>query len=53
MNDGLHMFGVPPEKARKEAHDRQAILASLSQKLKGGGVSLVENKGYRRYVSAE
>jgi transposase len=42
-----------PEQARKDAHDRQAILASLSQKLKGGGVSLVGNKGYRRYVSAE
>lgn len=41
------------EQARKDAHDRQAILASLSQKLKGGGVSLVGNKGYRRYVSAE
>jgi len=40
------------EQARKDAHDRQAILASLSQKLKGGGVSLVGNKGYRRYVSA-
>jgi hypothetical protein len=42
-----------PEQARKDAHDRAAILESLAQKLKGGGASLVGNKGYRKYVSAE
>jgi hypothetical protein len=42
-----------PEQARMDAYDRQAILESLAQKLKGGGASLVGNKGYRKHVSAE
>lgn len=39
-----------PEQARKDEHDRQAILANLAQALKAGDKSLVGNRGYRRYL---
>ena len=38
------------EEARKDQHDREAILASLREALKRGDKSLVGNKGYRRYL---
>ena len=39
------------EQARKDAHDREAILASLDDRLSDGTVkSLVANRGYRRYL---
>jgi hypothetical protein len=38
------------EEARKDAHDRQAIVASLRQQLKQGDKSLVGNRGYRKYL---
>ena len=38
------------EEARKDAHDREAILASLRAALKQGDKALVGNKGYRRYL---
>lgn len=41
------------EQARKDAHDRDAILESLRDKLKQGDKSLVGNKGYRRYISCD
>jgi transposase len=40
------------DEARKDATDRQAIVASLREKLESGEKSLVGNKGYRRYLSA-
>jgi len=41
------------EQARKDAHDREAILAALGDQLKKGAKSLVGNKGYRKYLKAE
>jgi transposase len=38
------------DQAAKDASDREAILKSLTDKLKGGDKSLVGNKGYRRYL---
>ena len=38
------------EQARKDALDREAIVASLKKKLKAGDKSLVGNKGYRKYL---
>jgi len=38
------------EEARKDAHDRQAIIASLRKQLKRGDKSLVGNRGYRKYL---
>lgn len=41
------------EHARKDAADREAILASLEDRLHAGATSLVGNRGYRRFLSAE
>jgi hypothetical protein len=38
------------EERRKDAHDRQAIVAHLKEQLRNGDKSLVGNKGYRRYL---
>jgi len=38
------------EEAYKDAHDREAIVASLRQQLKQGDKSLVGNRGYRKYL---
>jgi len=38
------------EKARKDAHDREAIVAALREQLKQGDKSLVGNRGYRKYL---
>ena len=38
------------EEARKDAHDREAILASLCKQLKRGDKSLVGNRGFRKYL---
>ena len=40
------------DEARKDAADREAIVASLREKLRSGEKSLVGNKGYRRYLSS-
>ena len=39
------------DEARKDAADREAIVAALREQLKQGDKSLVGNKGYRRYLS--
>ena len=36
------------EQRRKDAADRETILAALREKLKQGAKSLVGNKGYRK-----
>ena len=38
------------ERAAKDRQDRQAILAKLEDRLRHSAVSLVGNKGYRRYL---
>lgn len=39
------------DQARKDAADRQAIVAALAEQLRRGAKSLVGNKGYRRYLA--
>ena len=39
------------DEARKDAADREAIVAALREQLRSGNKSLVGNKGYRRYLS--
>jgi transposase len=39
------------DEARKDAADREAIVASLREQLRSGDKSLVGNRGYRRYLS--
>ena len=40
------------EEARKDQHDREAILTSLREALRRGDKTLVGNRGYRRYLKA-
>jgi len=42
-----------PKQARKDAADRESILASLEEQLKHGPKTLVGNRGYRRYIKLE
>jgi len=41
------------DQAKKDAADREAIVASLKDTLKRGDKSLVGNKGYRKYLKTE
>lgn len=41
------------EQTRKDRADREAIVASLREHLQRGDESLVGNKGYRKYLSAQ
>jgi len=41
------------EQAKKDRADREAIVAALREQLQRGDKSLVGNKGYRKYLSAE
>jgi transposase len=38
------------EEARKDTHDREAIVAALRDQLRQGDKSLVGNRGYRKYL---
>jgi len=42
-----------PRQARKDAQDREVIIASLKEKIKTGPKSLVGNRGYRKYLKIE
>jgi hypothetical protein len=50
---GEHRYVVclNEEEARKDAADREAIVAALREQLRSGDKSLIGNKGYRRYLS--
>ena len=52
IEDRRYIICINEEQRRKDAADRAAIVASLRDKLKQGGKSLVGNKGYRKYVKA-
>ena len=41
------------KQARKDEADREAIIASLEEKLKSDPKSLVGNKGYRKYLKLD
>jgi transposase len=54
MVDGRRYIVCLNEKqARKDAADRQAIIASLEEKLKTNPKSLVGNKGYRKHLKLD
>jgi transposase len=50
VEDRRYIVCRNPDEARKDAADREAIVASLRAKLQAGEKSLVGNKGYRRYL---
>lgn len=53
IKDRRYIVCLNEEERRKDAHDREAIVAHLRQQLKQGDKSLVGNKGYRRYLKVE
>ena len=52
---GTHRYIVcyNAEQARKDAHDRKAIVQSLKEALKAGDKSLIGNQGYRRLIQSQ
>jgi len=52
-NDTRYIVCVNSRQARKDAADREAIIASLKEQLKKGPKSLVGNKGYRKYLKLD
>jgi len=46
-----YILCVNPEEVLADTQVREAIVASLKERIKGGDTSLVGNKGYRRYLS--
>lgn len=53
VQDRRYVVCLNEEERRKDARDRQAILASLAEQLRHGDKSLVGNKGYRRFLRVE
>jgi hypothetical protein len=51
VEDRRYVVCLNEEEARKEAADREAIVAALREQLRRGDKALVGNKGYRRYLS--
>ncbi len=49
----IHNSSFDPFGSRKDARDREAIIASLKEQLKKGPKSLVGNKGYRKYLKVD
>lgn len=52
VGDRRYVVCLNEEHAAKDRADREAILASLKDRLRQGATSLVGNRGYRRYLSA-
>jgi Transposase DDE domain len=53
VEDRRYVVCFNEEERRKDAHDREAIVAHLREQLRQGDKSLVGNKGYRRYLKVE
>lgn len=52
-NGKRYIVCINTRQARKDAADREAIIASLKEQLKKGPKSLVGNKGYRKYLKLD
>jgi transposase len=53
VDDRRYIVCMNERQARKDAADRQAIIASLQEKLRTNPKSLVGNKGYRKYLKLD
>jgi len=53
VDGARYIVCINPRQARKDAKDREAIIASLKEQIKKGPKSLVGNKGYRKYIKVE
>lgn len=52
VGERRYIVSYNQDQARKDRIDRDAILASLKDRLKHGAKSLVGNKGYRKYLKS-
>jgi transposase len=52
-HDKRYIVCMNTRQVRKDAADREAIIASLKEQLKKGPKSLVGNKGYRKYLKLD
>jgi Transposase DDE domain len=52
VDDRRYVVCLNEDEARKDAADREAIVAALREQLRRRDTSLVGNKGYRRYLSS-
>jgi transposase len=50
VGDRRYVVCLNDDEARKDAADREAIVAALREQLRSGDKSLIGNKGYRRYL---
>jgi len=50
VEDRRYVVCLNDEEARKDAHDREAIVRSLREQLAKGDKSLVGNRGFRKYL---
>jgi len=50
VDDRRYLVCHNEDQAKKDAADREAILAGLRERLKQGATSLVGNKGYRKFL---
>jgi len=53
VEDRRYIVCLNERQARKDAADRQAIVDSLNEHLRGGQKALIGNKGYRKYLKIE
>jgi len=53
IEDRRYIVCLNEDQARKDAADREAILAHLAEQLKQGDKSLIGNRGYRKYLKTE
>ena len=52
-NGHRYVICANSRQARKDAQDRETIIAALREKMKQGPKSMVVNKGYRKYLKVE
>jgi transposase len=50
IEDRRYIVCLNSKQERKDAADRDSIIASLQERLKQGAKSLIGNKGYRKYI---
>jgi transposase len=53
VDDRRYVVCLNEDEARKDAADRESIVAALREQLRNGDKSLVGNKGYRRYLRGD
>jgi len=54
VEDRCYVICYNPQEAKKDRHDREETLKKLTEKLKSGGVkSLINNRGYKRYLKVK